>query len=90
MDKVFEEIMKTDEGKEIVFGILSTALFYKQSTLKPHNPLVKQFSKEPINVQQVRKLLFQNLADFERLIGKLYTPDVSASVTVDDLTSGTK
>jgi hypothetical protein len=89
MDEVFDKILETEKGKEILFSIISTAIAYKQATLTPHNPLVKQIGAEPLKAQQLRKLLFQNLAEFERLITELYTFDGSVSFRTDDLTSDT-
>lgn len=73
MEKVFEDLMKTDEGRSLVFDIIATALRYKHVVQKAHNPLVKQLGKYNAPAEQARNVLFSNLTEFEQLIHQLYT-----------------
>jgi hypothetical protein len=90
MEKVFKKLLETEEGKSLIFSILSLAMFYRHSVAKPHNPLVKSFGKETLTVQQVRKLLFQNVDEFEKLVTDLYTEHGENTFDINDLTLPSK
>ena len=90
MEKIFDEILKTENGQQIIFNIVSTAMIYKQASQRQRNPFVKQLGKDTIDAQRVRKLLFQNLDDFESLVGELYTFDKSVQEHTEGLTSGSE
>lgn len=90
MEKIFSQIMSTDEGKQAVFDVLSTAMFFRNTYLKPKNPLVEGMAQESIQTERARKIFLQNVKQFEDLVLKLYTFEDNESTPSNDLTSESK